>query len=127
MTNEDIQATLYAVFALSRANLPVDAGSIGRAVGLCASQAAEALLELESRGLVDASRARLTMKGLVVAVSGGAGLAGARLDLSAACTPGRHRATTTLDEQGERNPDGSDAEEPAASTGTYATCKILNR
>ncbi len=115
MEREDILATLYAVFALSRANLRVDASSVGRAVGLSASQAAEALLELESRGLVDASRARLTMKGLVAAVSGGPGLVGARLDLDAARSLRSRRCMTLPGEQGEREPDGGDADESDGS------------
>ena len=112
MARKDAQETLYAVFELSRANLPIDASSLGRAVGLSASQAAEALLELESRGLVDASRARLTMKGLVVAVSGGDGLAGGRLDLEAARSPRTRPATTVLaGKRNDRDPDGGDADQ----------------
>jgi hypothetical protein len=105
MTREDIQATLYAVFELSRASTPVDATSIGCAIGLSATEAAEALLELEGKGLVDASRARLTMKGLVAAVSGGAGLAGARLDLEAARSRRVRRAVVVESPDEDRSPD----------------------
>ena len=111
MTREEIQATLHAVFELSRANLHIDAGSIGRAVGLSATQAAEALLALESKGLVDASRARLTMKGLVVAVSGGGGLAGARPDLEAARSRPEKRANPVRNEEDLLDPDDGDIDD----------------
>jgi len=117
MTREDIQATLYAVFELSRASLQIDAGSIGAAIGLCATEAAEALLELDSMGLVDASRARLTMKGLVAAVSGGAGLAGARLDLEAVRSRRSRRAAAPEIPDGDPGPDRDNAEEGDRSDG----------
>jgi hypothetical protein len=106
MTRDEIQATLQAVFELSRANLHIDAGSIGRAVGLSATRAAEALLVLESKGMVDASRARLTMKGLVVAVSGGGGLAGVRPDLEAARSQPARRENAVWNEEDAYDPDG---------------------
>ena len=111
MTREDIQATLFAVFELSRASLRIDAASIGCAVGLSATEAAEALLELENRGLVDASRARLTMKGLVAAVSGGAGLAGARLDLEAVRSRRSRRARVAESPETDRSPDPGEADD----------------
>jgi hypothetical protein len=84
MSNQELQATLYAIFRLSRDNLHIDASSIGRVVGISTSGVALALIELDRLGLVDASRARLTMPGLVIAVSSSAGLSGSRLDLSTA-------------------------------------------
>jgi hypothetical protein len=93
---------------LSRANLNIDAGSIGRAVGLSATEAADALMQLEREGLVDASRARLTMKGLVVAVSSGGGKAGPWLDLEAARRP-RPARSLPMAAQGDRvEADGED-------------------
>ena len=54
----------------------IDASELARSVGLSASDAARELIELERAGLVDATRARLTMPGLARAValeSGGGG------------------------------------------------------
>lgn len=71
MTDQLLQHTLQAIFSLSRETLPVDATSIARAVGTTPVRVAEALVELEQRGWVDASRARLTMLGLAKAVANG--------------------------------------------------------
>ena len=66
---------LFALFCLSRDTRHIDAAELGRAVEVSVTQAAEALLALERAGLVDASRARLTMLGLAraarVMASGG--------------------------------------------------------
>lgn len=56
------------MFSLSKATLPIDAGALGRCCAITATAVAEGLLALEQAGLVDASRARLTMKGLAAAV-----------------------------------------------------------
>jgi hypothetical protein len=80
MSNRDLHATLFAIFTLSKANSHIDASSVGRMTGLCATETATAFLELECIGLIDASRARLTMKGLVVALSSSGGIAGCRLE-----------------------------------------------
>lgn len=71
MTQQLLNNTLQAMFSLSRATLPVDASSIARVVGTSPMRVAEALVVLEQRGLVDASRARLTMLGLAKAVANG--------------------------------------------------------
>lgn len=74
-TSADI--ILHALFQLSRATAPIDASRLGHLTGQSATQAAEALLQLEQRGWVDASRARLTLLGLARAVqldAGGGGL-----------------------------------------------------
>lgn len=71
MTQQLLNNTLQAMFSLSRATLPVDASSIARVVGTSPVRVAEALVVLEQRGLVDASRARLTMLGLAKAVANG--------------------------------------------------------
>lgn len=60
---------LLAVHDLARADLPAEAGAIARVVGHSATECAAALVHLDERGLCDASRARLTMRGLVVAAS----------------------------------------------------------
>ena len=75
---------LHAVFALSRANRRVDAGTIGAATGVSPTHAARVLVALERQGLVDASRARLTMLGLARAVASGASGGGHGVDLDAA-------------------------------------------
>ena len=46
-----------------------NAGSIARALAVRPTQVGEALLHLERLGLVDASRARLTMRGLALAAA----------------------------------------------------------
>ena len=55
---------MFALFCLSRDTRPIDAAALGRAAGVSVTQAAEALVALERAGLVDATRARLTMLGL---------------------------------------------------------------
>lgn len=82
MTTSKETRILHALFCLSRDTLPIDAGSLGRVTGLSAVQAAQALVELERTGLVDASRARLTMLGLARAVAVDSSCGGHGLDLS---------------------------------------------
>jgi hypothetical protein len=84
MTDPIENRILYALFALSRDTLPIDAARLGAAVGVGATRAAEALVHLERSGLVDASRARLTMLGLAKAMAAGADLGGRSIDLEAA-------------------------------------------
>jgi DNA-binding transcriptional ArsR family regulator len=55
---------LFALFCLSRDTRHIDASELARAAGVSPTSAAEALVVLERAGLVDASRARLTMLGL---------------------------------------------------------------
>ncbi len=71
MTDQLLHNTLKAIFILSRASLPVDASAVAQVVGTSPMRIAEALVVLEQRGWVDASRARLTMLGLAKAVAGG--------------------------------------------------------
>lgn len=67
---------LHAIFHLSQATAAIDATAIARQTGLSPSAAATACLALESDGLVDATRARLTMLGLARACATGAGQGG---------------------------------------------------
>lgn len=60
---------LYALFCMSRATLQIDAAAIADATGLSTVAAGESLIRLERADLVDATRARLTMRGLAKAVS----------------------------------------------------------
>lgn len=69
MDAQIILGTLDSLHFLSGSGLPTDAGGIGRRIGRSASEVAQALLHLERRGLVDASRARLTLQGLAAAVA----------------------------------------------------------
>ncbi len=78
-----ILSTLDSLYVLSGSGFPTDAGGIGRRTGRSASEVAEALLHLERRGLVDASRARLTLAGLAAATALAA-CRGARRPLPAA-------------------------------------------
>lgn len=71
MTDQLLHNTLHAIFTLSRATLPVDATAIARMIGTSPMRIAEALVELERRGWVDAGKARLTMLGLAKAVANG--------------------------------------------------------
>ena len=80
------QHVLYALYALCRENRRVSATSIGRAASVTPTEAARALVELERRGLVDASRARLTMTGLMAAVRKGPAAGGPRIALRANTT-----------------------------------------
>jgi hypothetical protein len=69
MTDPIDNRVLYALFCLSRATLPIDTTAIAEAAGLSTMAAGQALLRLEKAGLVDASRARLTMLGLAKAAA----------------------------------------------------------
>jgi DNA-binding IclR family transcriptional regulator len=76
MTNPTTDSILYALFCLSRDTQHIDATELGRAVGVSTTEAARALVALEQAGLVDATRARLTMLGLARASALQAGGAG---------------------------------------------------
>jgi DNA-binding IclR family transcriptional regulator len=59
---------LFALFCLSRDTRHIDATEIAHAARVTPTVAAQALVVLERAGLVDASRARLTMLGLARAM-----------------------------------------------------------
>lgn len=59
---------LYALFCFSRDTRHISATTLADAVGLTATRTAAILVTLERAGLVDASRARLTLIGLATAV-----------------------------------------------------------
>jgi hypothetical protein len=67
---------LHSLFHLSRANRPTDASALAEAAGVSATRAGAALCTLERLGLVDATRARLTMLGLARATATGANASG---------------------------------------------------
>lgn len=73
---------LFALFCLSRDTRHIDATELARAAGVSATAAGHALLLLERAGLVDATRARLTMLGLARAAKlSGSGGGQPRIDL----------------------------------------------
>jgi len=84
MTDPTNDRILYALYCLSRDTRHISAQTLARAVDVTPTRAARALVALEAAGLVDASRARLTMLGLAKAVAAGADLSGRGLDLQAA-------------------------------------------
>jgi DNA-binding IclR family transcriptional regulator len=85
MTDHTTDRILYALYCLSRDTCHIDASELARAVGVSPTLAAGALLTLEHAGLVDATRARLTMLGLARAAALGArGSGGPAIDLARA-------------------------------------------
>lgn len=70
---------LIALFRLSRDTLHISARTLADEVSCTPTQTGAALVSLEQEGVVDASRARLTMKGLVLAAQLGAGSGGPRV------------------------------------------------
>ena len=84
---------LFALFCLSRDTRHIDASELALAAGVSPTLAAEGLVLLERAGLVDASRARLTMLGLARAAKlPGAGGGRQGVDLRHA-KPRRTRST----------------------------------
>jgi len=79
MTDPLHNRILYALFCLSRDTRRISATTLSEAAGCTATQAADALVALERAGLVDATRARLTMLGLAKAAAGGTDLGAAGL------------------------------------------------
>ena len=75
------QQTLHALFRFSRDTRRISASTLAAALSCTPTRVARALVALERAGLVDASRARLTMLGLATAVRLGPAQGGPRLDL----------------------------------------------
>ncbi len=70
MTHESlVLGTLDTLYLLHGENLRVDASAIARRIGARPTEVGQALLHLESRGLADATSARLTMAGLAAAAA----------------------------------------------------------
>ena len=65
-------AALFELYLLAQADLPARVDVLARALQTDAITIGQTLTRLESRGLVDARRCRLTMNGLVVATALGA-------------------------------------------------------
>jgi hypothetical protein len=70
---------LIALFRLSRDTQHISARTLADEVSCTPTQTGAALVSLEQMGVVDATRARLTMKGLVLAAQLGAGSGGPRV------------------------------------------------
>ena len=70
---------LIVLFQLSRDTQHISAQTLAEAVHHTPTQTGAALVRLERRGLVDATRARLTMMGLILATRLGAGSGGPRV------------------------------------------------
>jgi DNA-binding IclR family transcriptional regulator len=91
MTDPTLQTVLQALFFLSRDTRHISATTVATVAGLTPTRAGQALLALERAGLVDATRARLTMRGLVAAArlgaAGGGGIVErrARVQAQAGC------------------------------------------
>jgi hypothetical protein len=68
MTDSAQHQLLHALFCLSRDTRHISATTLAAEVGLTPTVAAQTLVALERAGLVDASRARLTLLGLATAV-----------------------------------------------------------
>lgn len=60
----DVLDVLY-----TRAHVPSDASSLALYLGVSPTRVAEALLHLEKRGMADATKVRLTLRGLTAAAS----------------------------------------------------------
>jgi len=70
---------LIALFRLSRDTQHISARTLADEASGTPTQTGAALVALEQKGVVDATRARLTMKGLVLAAQLGAGSGGPRV------------------------------------------------
>jgi len=70
------QRVLHALLLQSRDNRRISAASLAAMAGVTPTRAAAALCTLEFAGLADASRARLTMRGLVAALAKAGALGG---------------------------------------------------
>ncbi|HEX7481698.1 MAG TPA: hypothetical protein VF331_28085 [Polyangiales bacterium] len=97
MSNNTTDCILYALFCLSRDTCHIDASELARAAGVSATAAARALVQLEQAGLVDATRARLTMLGLARASAlSQSGLGGPRITLRHAKPKPRNNAALPI-------------------------------
>lgn len=69
MEQNHLAAVLVALFDLARDGHPAHMGNLADRLGITRKEAVRALVVLEKRGLCEADRARLTMKGLLVVAS----------------------------------------------------------
>jgi len=106
---------LFALFCLSRDTRHIDATELACAARVTPTAAAQALLLLERAGLVDASRARLTLLGLARAMKiSAAGPGPLSVDLRHA-KPRKARTSTPI----AAAPKAAASAEPAHDTRTW--------
>jgi DNA-binding transcriptional ArsR family regulator len=111
---------LFALFCLSRDTRHIDATELATATGVSPTAAGHALVLLEKAGLVDASRARLTMLGLARASKlSAAGGGQPRVDLRSA-KPRKAPAATPLAAAPNAAPQASAAEHAELERAPYA-------
>lgn len=67
MKNSNAARILVSLYDLARADRSASLGLLAEMLGVSATVAAEALLELDRRGLADADRCRLSFSGLAIA------------------------------------------------------------
>ncbi len=60
---------LETLYELASADLPASPSNLAESLGIASSELTPLLRRLDAEGLVDAKRCRLTMSGLVLAVS----------------------------------------------------------
>ena len=121
MTDTTTDCILFALYCLCRDNRHVDATELALAASVTPTQAAAALVTLERTGLVDATRARLTMLGLARACrleAGGQG--GPRVSLGqsrprarAAALPVAARSELPPEQEPARKPERAPAHTPS--------------
>ena len=92
---------LIALFRLSRDTLHISAKTLADEVSGTPTQIGAALVRLEQEGVVDATRARLTMKGLVLATQLGAGSGGPRIAHRKATPKAKTAAAAVREDQEE--------------------------
>jgi hypothetical protein len=85
------QRVLRTLFLQSRDNQHISAASLAAVAGVTPTAAASALCALELAGLADASRARLTMRGLVAALADDGALGGTGPQARSKSPQPRHR------------------------------------
>jgi len=109
---------LLALYCLSRDTCHIDATALALAAGTTATAAAEALVGLERRGYVDATRARLTMLGLAHAsrLSAAAGGGGAQFSERHA-KPGKAGTMPPIAANSERPSKRPEGDEPLDEDG----------
>lgn len=69
MLNPTHRAVLQVLFSMASEDRHADVALVAEEVGLSCTALSELLEELDGAGLVDATTVRLTMQGLVIAVS----------------------------------------------------------
>lgn len=111
---------LHALFGLSRDTRHISATTLAAAVGLTPTQTAATLVALERSGLVDASRARLTLLGLATAVRLGPASSGPKFQSPAVAVAKAARAEAPLAARPSPAPLAADDDAPSIWTECHA-------